>query len=317
MENVESRDGHPAAGAAGEPVPGVGELIQLLFDGPLDIVGDVHGEIGPLGDLLAVLGYDRDGGHPDGRRLVFVGDLTDRGPDSPAVVRLVAGMVEAGRAQCILGNHELNLLLDHDKPENGWFKDEPSRGNSCETAADEATRDFVLEFFASLPMALERSDLRIAHACWDEPAIALAREATDVVGLCEEHEERIDRGLLGRDLLEVERSLAHQNLNPVRMITSGPEERAPERHFAGERWRDERRVKWWESDRGGPVCVFGHYSMPVDQSHDFGRAICVDYGVGRRAKERTEVGDEGPFVTTRLAALRWPEREMVFDTGRS
>jgi hypothetical protein len=281
----------------------------------LDIVGDVHGEIDGLLSLREVLGYDPDGRHPDGRRLVFVGDLTDRGPDSPAVVRLVAEMVEAGRAQCILGNHELNLLLDHDKPENGWFKDEPSRGNGCERSADEATRGFVLEFFGTLPMGLERSDLRVVHACWDEAAIELAREATDVVGLYEEHEERIDRGLLGRDLPEVERSLAHQNLNPVRMITSGPEERAPERHFAGGRWRDERRVKWWESDRGGPVCVFGHYSMSVDQPHDFGSAICVDYGVGRRSKERVEVGSEGPFASTRLAALRWPEREMVFDDG--
>ena len=292
-------------------------LVRPLFHGPLDIVGDVHGEIDGLLSLREVLGYDRDGRHPDGRRLVFVGDLTDRGPDSPAVVRLVAEIVEAGRAQCVLGNHDLNLLLDHDKPENGWFKDEPSRGNGCERSADEATRGFVLEFFGTLPMGLERSDLRVVHACWDEAAIELAREATDVVALCEEHEERIDRGLLGRDLPEVERSLAHQNLNPVRMITSGPEERAPERHFAGGRWRDERRVKWWESDHGGPVCVFGHYSMPVEEPHDFGSAICVDYGVGRRSKERVEVGDDGPFVSTRLAALRWPEREMVLDAEGS
>jgi methylisocitrate lyase len=52
--------------------------------------------------------------------------------------------------------------------------------------------------------------------------------------------------------------------------------------------------------------------MPVDQSHDFGRAICVDYGVGRRATERTEVGDEGPFVTTRLAAL--PDVGLITQT---
>jgi hypothetical protein len=53
--------------------------------------------------------------------------------------------------------------------------------------------------------------------------------------------------------------------------------------------------------------------MPVDEAHDFGAAICVDYGVGRRAKERVEVGVAGPFVTSRLAALRWPERVIVFE----
>ena len=50
-------------------------LIQPLFDGPLDIVGDVHGEIGPLQALFARLGYDERGLHTT-RRLVFVGDLT-------------------------------------------------------------------------------------------------------------------------------------------------------------------------------------------------------------------------------------------------
>lgn len=64
-------------------------LIHPLFDGPVDIVGDVHGEIDALRSLIRHLGYDEDGSHTDGRRLVFVGDLTDCGPDSPAVVGLV------------------------------------------------------------------------------------------------------------------------------------------------------------------------------------------------------------------------------------
>ena len=74
-------------------------------------------------------------------------------------------------------------------------------------------------------------------------------------------------------------------------------------------------MRWGDGLAAEPGCVFGHYSMPVEKPHDFGGAVCVDYGVGRRAKERVEVGDNGPFVTTRLAALRWPEREMVFDAA--
>ena len=96
-------------------------LIQPLFDGPLDIVGDVHGEIEPLRSLLGHLGYGGDGEHPQGRRLVFVGDLTDRGPDSPAVVDLVQRLIASGRAQCVLGNHDLNILLGHRKHDNNWF----------------------------------------------------------------------------------------------------------------------------------------------------------------------------------------------------
>ncbi|WP_019146259.1 polynucleotide kinase-phosphatase [Aeromicrobium massiliense] len=86
--------------------------------GPFDVVGDVHGCRAELEQLLGDLGYalDRDeqgrpvdAHHPDGRTAVFVGDLVDRGPDSPGVLRLVMGMVEAGHALCVSGNHEAKL----------------------------------------------------------------------------------------------------------------------------------------------------------------------------------------------------------------
>src|SRR5436190_20092060 len=98
-------------------------LVRPLFEGPLDVVGDVHGEIDALVALLRRLGYDEQGRHPEGRRLVFVGDLTDRGPDSPAVVERVRRLVEAERAQCVLGNHEFNILAERLKPENSWLFD--------------------------------------------------------------------------------------------------------------------------------------------------------------------------------------------------
>jgi protein phosphatase len=76
--------------------------------GPFDIIGDVHGCAAELESLLAALGYD-DGRHPEGRTAVFVGDLVDRGPDSPGVLRRVMGMVESGTALCVPGNHENKL----------------------------------------------------------------------------------------------------------------------------------------------------------------------------------------------------------------
>ncbi|MEV7866517.1 polynucleotide kinase-phosphatase [Streptomyces sp. NPDC088124] len=76
--------------------------------GPFDIIGDVHGCRSELETLLGRLGYV-DGVHPQGRTAVFVGDLVDRGPDSPGVLRRVMGMVEAGSALCVAGNHENKL----------------------------------------------------------------------------------------------------------------------------------------------------------------------------------------------------------------
>ncbi|MFS4091635.1 polynucleotide kinase-phosphatase [Streptomyces sp. AF1A] len=73
--------------------------------GPFDIIGDIHGCSAELEALLAKLGYV-DGTHPEGRTAVFVGDLVDRGPDTPGVLRRVMAMVAAGDALCVPGNHE-------------------------------------------------------------------------------------------------------------------------------------------------------------------------------------------------------------------
>ncbi len=82
--------------------------------GPFDLIGDVHGCLPELLTLLSGLEYRVDDRlevtPPTGRTLVFLGDLTDRGPDSPGVLRLVIGMVRAGTALCVQGNHDAKLL---------------------------------------------------------------------------------------------------------------------------------------------------------------------------------------------------------------
>ncbi|HMH90571.1 MAG TPA: metallophosphoesterase, partial [Streptosporangiaceae bacterium] len=79
------------------------------------MIGDVHGCFDELTDLLGTLGYQvaPDGTsavHRDGRTAVFVGDLVDRGPATPAVLRLVMGMTAAGSARSVAGNHEVKLV---------------------------------------------------------------------------------------------------------------------------------------------------------------------------------------------------------------
>jgi protein phosphatase len=82
--------------------------------GPFDLIGDVHGCGDELEELLAALGYAPDEAgvwrHPGERKAVFLGDLVDRGPRVPAVLRLVMGMVRAGTALCVPGNHDEKLL---------------------------------------------------------------------------------------------------------------------------------------------------------------------------------------------------------------
>jgi hypothetical protein len=344
-------------------------LIQRLAPGPLDIVGDVHGEIEALGALLEKLGYDRQGAHPDGRRLVFVGDLCDRGPDSPGVIDLVRDLVQRDRAQCILGNHELNLLRNEQKHGNHWYFEGdhaehekifgPSRRVNRQTAGD------IHAFFATLPVALERPDLRVVHAAWRKEAIELCRAwPHTALEAYEEFDRRALDSAEGRRLREnfqAERDANrhamnfegetpdclhavadyeeyHQMSNPVRVLTSGVERVAGQPFYAGGKWRYVERARWWEVYRDDVPVVFGHYwrwwnaashaqfskgepnLFDQDSSsgwhrNDEGRevAFCVDYSAGARFKERNRPRT-GPFHG-RLAALRWPERDLVFDQG--
>ena len=89
--------------------------------GPFDIIGDVHGCYEELVTLLQKLHYaiepTADDGtnfglkvsHPENRTVIFLGDLVDRGPASPAVLKLVMSMVRSGTALCVPGNHDIKL----------------------------------------------------------------------------------------------------------------------------------------------------------------------------------------------------------------
>jgi protein phosphatase len=81
--------------------------------GPFDIIGDVHGcydELVALLDKLGYVEYEVLWRHPMGRKPIFLGDLVDRGPCTPAVLRLVMDLVQSGLGWCVPGNHDVKLL---------------------------------------------------------------------------------------------------------------------------------------------------------------------------------------------------------------
>jgi protein phosphatase len=106
------------------------------LSGPFDIIGDVHGQLGTLHELLERLGYAPDWTHPDNRTVVLVGDLVDKGPDSVGVLDEVIAAHRAGRALVVRGNHEARLakvLADCEHPRR--------RRALLLSAADTAERD--------------------------------------------------------------------------------------------------------------------------------------------------------------------------------
>ncbi|GAA4896545.1 polynucleotide kinase-phosphatase [Streptomyces coeruleoprunus] len=132
--------------------------------GPFDIIGDIHGCSSELETLLGKLGYE-NGRHPEGRTAVFVGDLVDRGPDSPGVLRRVMDMVASGDALCVPGNHENKL--------GRWLSGRKVRltHGLAETVEqlereDDAFRARVREFIAGLVShyVLDEGRLVVCHA---------------------------------------------------------------------------------------------------------------------------------------------------------
>ena len=87
---------------------------RAALSGPFDLIGDIHGCREELELLLQKLGYrpDETGAyaHPQGRTAVFLGDLVDRGPDSPGVLEIAMNMTQTGSALCLMGNHEYKLM---------------------------------------------------------------------------------------------------------------------------------------------------------------------------------------------------------------
>ncbi|MGF1343274.1 polynucleotide kinase-phosphatase [Streptomyces flavovirens] len=137
------------------------------LSGPFDIVGDIHGCSSELDTLLGKLGYV-DGAHPEGRTAVFVGDLVDRGPDSPGVLRRVMSMVAAGNALCVPGNHEnkLGRYLEGRKVQHTHGLAETVEQLEREDAEHPEFRKEVAEFIDGLVShyVLDGGKLVVCHA---------------------------------------------------------------------------------------------------------------------------------------------------------
>jgi len=162
--------------------------------GPFDIIGDVHGCADELQELLHKLGYEvrlfgRGEGRrahvhsPPGRRAVFVGDLVDRGPASPDVLRLVMGLVAEGHALAVPGNHDVKFVrwLQGRQVKLTHGLDRTAEQFEKETPAFQA---HVRTFLEHLPIHLwlDGGRLAVAHAGLKEDM--LGRDSDKIRSFC-------------------------------------------------------------------------------------------------------------------------------------
>ncbi|MER7791803.1 polynucleotide kinase-phosphatase [Streptomyces sp. NPDC097640] len=215
--------------------------------GPFDVIGDIHGCRSELETLLGRLGYalDRDtlgrpvdATHPEGRTAVFVGDLVDRGPDSPGVLRLVMGMVASGAALCVPGNHEnkLGRYLKGRNVQHTHGLAETIEQLEKEDATDPAFRDRVRDFIASL----------ISHYVLDGGALVVCH-----AGLPEKYHGRTSGRVRSHALYGDTTGETDEFGLPVR-------------------------YPWAEDYRGRAAVVYGH--TPTPRASWLNNTICLDTG---------------------------------------
>ncbi|MCM2387107.1 polynucleotide kinase-phosphatase [Streptomyces albipurpureus] len=205
--------------------------------GPFDIIGDIHGCSSELETLLGRLGY-RDGVHPEGRTAVFVGDLVDRGPDSPGVLRRVMSMVESRNALCVPGNHEnkLGRYLKGRKVQHTHGLAETIEQLEQEDARDPAFRGQVAEFIDGL----------VSHYVLDEGKLVVCH-----AGLPEKYHGRTSGRVRSHALYGDTTGETDEFGLPVR-------------------------YPWAEDYRGRAAVVYGH--TPVPNTSWINNTICLDTG---------------------------------------
>ncbi|MDW9481370.1 polynucleotide kinase-phosphatase [Sinorhizobium meliloti] len=158
-------------------------------DGPFDVIGDIHGMTDELEALLAKLGWSAawsgEGeeravtlSHPEGRKLVFVGDATDRGPRSLDALRIMRSAVESGVGYAVASNHDARI--------SRWLRGQTvSEGGGIDTTQaefeglSETFRVSMGEFIDALPAhyVFDGGKLAVAHAGIEEGMILGASKA--------------------------------------------------------------------------------------------------------------------------------------------
>lgn len=264
------------------------ELIKNIPEQPLAIIGDIHGEYEALENLLLNL----EKNFAD-RKLVFIGDLCDRGPKSVSVINKVQKLIQKDKAYTILGNHEINLIAKDAKDGSGWFFDSRTKSDNKYYApyehAQQSDKQRISDFFNTLPIAISMPSLNLVHAAWDQSSIdkltTFTGQEDRFINVFNFWHELILNKACENNLKELyfeqkqqwatqledpetqppylEYIAKFESLeqihNPIKRITSGIEQACQQPFFSGNRWRFSDRTAWWDKYADKKPVVIGHY----------------------------------------------------------
>lgn len=291
-----------------------------------DIIGDIHGHATELKWLLEKLGYGKDGDiwyHPQ-RKVVFLGDFVDRGPEQVETVTIVRTMLEAGQALAIMGNHEFNAVawsMPNPQRPGHYLREHSAKNLDQHRAFLKQTgegspryRDFI-DWFKTLPLFIELEGFRVIHACWHNEHLRRIRPYLDADNriLSNAWPELADEDSPGFESLEtLIKGLQVELPAGVEFLDEAGHARTEMRtewwNMEGITYRDLARVPGSEIekiphepipedilpvyDREKPLFV-GHYWMEHEPEPLNDHIACLDYSIAGRMPNR------------KLCAYRW------------
>lgn len=209
-----------------------------------DIIGDVHGYAPLLKKMLLALGYKKSTSgysHPE-RKAVFVGDFINRGPQIRKTLRTIRTMVENQKALAILGNHEINIIINHLKNNgNPFLKNDISEIKTLNEFKNYPNEwNDHIKWLRSLPLFLELEGIRVVHACWSDQAIQFIKENIPQGKIKKEVFKKIDKypeSPLARNVWLLTKGLQFKLPGDLKIINS---KGVSPRSF---------RMRWWENPK--------------------------------------------------------------------
>jgi hypothetical protein len=287
------------------------ESKERILDSCFDVIGDIHGHADALHRLLTKLGYAEQGGayaHPD-RKVIFLGDFIDRGPDQMEVLRVARAMHEAGNARSVMGNHEFNAMCWATPNGRGGHLRPHTEKNEAQhheflrqIGAGSPAHEDTLAWFRTLPVWIDLGGLRLVHACWHETS------QSELNSSCLDAEQRFTtHGILKAG------TPGTPEYRAAEILLKGPEAGLPNGHSFRDKdghERHEARIRWWDStattfrqaalgmegreadlpddpipsgfsyDKPQPV-LFGHYWMSGTPAVLAPHASCLDFSIAK------------------------------------
>jgi hypothetical protein len=296
-----------------------------------DLIGDLHGRADHLKKLLHTLGYSKSY-HPDGRKIIFMGDYINRGPKQEETLDMVRDLVASGIVEAaLMGNHELSLIRYFHEGTHGFVRphtrdnDDYHAGFFQEFPVGSKKLDDVVDWMKTLKLYMIRDEFNAVHAYMSEDLLAASRPYLN------------DDNSLKKDSYDLlDETHCVETFDVFDTLTAGPKYQLPEKaHFIDGAGRLQKvsHLFWWRTEnrpedvinggkllcplmdppdrdrildfrksftaaaRGEKPLFIGHYSLMQDVGLLTPSLACVDYR---------------PTVT----AYRWNEGDAALSADR-